>query len=89
MDLFIKLQKIGAALMVNLGIGYQADLKPCRMDADAVFNILARAGNDKAASLFPYLARYTHIKAARVKLADAFFIAPDTAGGKRGGHGSS
>ena len=32
-------------------------------------------------------ARNTHIKAARMKLANAFFIAADAAGGKRRGHG--
>src|SRR4051812_20949847 len=56
------------------------------MDADAVFNVLPRAGDDKAAHRLPHLARYTHVKTARVKLADTFFITPDTTGGERGGH---
>jgi len=41
MDLFVKLQKVSAAFMVNLSLGNQANFKAHGMDANAKFNVLA------------------------------------------------
>ncbi len=73
--------------MINFCFGYQADLKSHGVDADAVFNILAKARDDKSSRFFPNLPRNAHVKAARVKLPYSFFHAPYAPCSKRRCHG--
>jgi hypothetical protein len=55
MQLLKKLNKIGAAFMKTIASGISPILKPSGMNADAVFNVFAQAGNDKTAHFFNYL----------------------------------
>jgi hypothetical protein len=87
-QLFVKLCKTRPSFMVDFTApGINPILNPFRMDPDAIFDILPKSGENKAPYFFPNLARNAHIKTSGMKLSDVFFIASDSAGSKRRGHG--
>lgn len=52
-ELLVKLLKAGSSLVKNLGGRNQADFKAAFVDTDAVLDVFAQTGEDKASYLFP------------------------------------
>src|SRR5215217_2509937 len=85
-QLLIKLHKTRATLVKYLSVRNQSDFKSRFVNSDAVFNILPKPGQNKAANLFPYRPGNPHVKAPRMKLSDMFLISPYTTCSKRRSH---
>src|SRR5690606_31934418 len=86
MQLFIELFKVRPPLVEHQRFWNQANTESRSLDADAIFDIFAEAGELKSTDLLPHLSRHAHIKAAWMELPYMLTVAPDAPSGKWGGH---
>lgn len=88
MQLFEKLPERTASFVIHIRLRNQTAFETCPDDTDAVLNVFAHTGDNKAADPLIHLARQTHVKRTGVEsAAQRLLFAPNAARRKRRSHG--